>query len=993
MQAGVDVRVLGDVGVRVDGAEVGLPPGKQVALLAMLALQVGRSVPADRLVVGLWGADAPAEAVKTLQVHVSTLRKRLRVCGLDVTFSPSGYRLGVDDDQVDLGRFEALADRGLQASADGRPEVARELLGQALRQWSGEALSNVLDAPFAHGEVEALELRRTAVAIAKVDADLALGLGSTVVREVRELAAASPYDERICWQLMVALYRAGDQAQSLAELRRFRARLRNDLGLAPGPELVALERRILVHDAELLVPVGVRQVRRDNLPVDVATFVGRRRELDDVRDAVERSRLTTVTGAGGAGKTRLVVRAAQSFLDDPGQGVWLVELAGLADPALVPGAIAGAIGIQAGDIDELVGALGERRALIVLDNCEHIVDAVADVVLTLLRRCANLRMLTTSREPLAIEGERVYRIPPLNLPSGNAPGDLADSDAVQLFVERAGLQVPGFALDPTTAPHVVRICERLDGLPLAIELAAARLSSLPLETISRMLGERLSLLSGSRRHAEDRQRTIHALVDWSYALLSEDAQAMLQALSVFAGGFTLEAVASVTGADTVDLVSELVDKSLVEVADPRTGRLRLLETIREFAAERLAERGPQHVRAVRDAHADYFQQLAATSAPVLERGGRDQAASLDRLALEHDNLRATGATLLDHGRLTDGLKLVTHLRMFWEMRGHFREGATATQTFLDAVDPTLSPHDYGMALCTAADMHESLGDLIRTSEHATRAEILAAATGDVDVAVYATSSVAAVDVQRGEPRRALERLQRLRAEDLRGVDAALLQRLLLAEAGAALACGELALAKDSYTEVIAGAVAVGSDRRHALALSNLSVVDMEQGDLVAASAHLERALELNALMGDLTSTSYIRVNLGLVALLSEETTTAHTRYREALLIVGANGDSTVTHCALLGVALCAGYGDGDAVTAVTLHGVIDRFLRTHPSALMETEMSLREDDLSARRERMNQAEFDRLLGRGCTISVADAVDLALAVRPTGAGRTKFPSTP
>ncbi len=984
MQARVDVRVLGDVGLTLDGAEVALPTGKQLALLAMLALQVGRPVPADRLLMGLWGPDAPPEVVKTLQVHVSTLRKRLRGCGVDVLFSPSGYRLDVAADRVDVGRFEALADQGLQAAAEGRPEDARPLLDEALRQWSGEPLSNVLDAPFAPDEAEALQQRRLAVATAKVDADLALGLGSTVVEEVRGLAEAAPYDERICGQLMIALYRAGDQAQALAELRRFRARLDDDLGLLPGPELAALERRILEHDDELLVPVGMRQVRRDNLPVDVATFVGRRRELDDVRRAVELSRLTTVTGAGGAGKTRLAVRAAHSFLDDQAQGVWLVELAGLTDPALLPGTVAAAMNLSAGTVDELVEALGDRRALVVVDNCEHLVDAVADLALTLLRRCPNLRALATSREPLAVEGERVYRIPPLDLPRGTSPEELAGSDAVQLFVERAGLQVPGFVLDAATAPHVARICERLDGLPLAIELAAARLSSLPLDAISRMLGERLSLLAGRHRRTVTRQQTIHALVDWSYALLRQDAQEMLQELSVFAGGFTLEAVVSVAGADSVDLVTELVDKSLVEVADPRTGRFRMLETIRQFAAERLAERGPEYVRAVRDAHAVFFRQLAATSAPVLEDGGRDQAGCLDRLAVEHDNLRAAAATLLDHGRLSDGLGFVASLRDFWDIRGHFREGADMTQTFLDAAgaDAALDPHDHGVALCVAADMYDSVGELDRSLECARRAAELGRATGDLTVEVHALNAAANVHVKRDEARPVLEQFRLLRQRpDFGSVSSFLKRRTSFTETYAALACEEWKLAADILGRSIAEAAADGNDRHRALALSNLSVVDMGTGDLAAASAHLQEALELSAPLRDPVATAYIKVNLGLVALLDGDVPTALTRYREALLLNRAHAEKVVVHCALLGVAVCAPQGTA-VVPAATLHGVIDRYVDEQPGAFDPQELKLRDEDL-ARRRRDGGPQFDRARERGRSFALSDAVDLALSVKLAG----------
>jgi predicted ATPase/DNA-binding SARP family transcriptional activator len=980
MPAAVHVQVLGDVCVSVEGQHVPVPTGKQLGLLAMLSVNAGRSVPAERLVAGVWGEDAPPATAKTLQVHLSMLRKALRACDIDVTYSPSGYRLGVEADAVDVVRFETLARSGLAAAAEGRPEIASGLLANALREWSGQPLSNVVDMPFAAAIVHQLSLRRNAVAIAKVEADLALGLGSSVVEEARILASDHPYDERVCGQLMVALYRAGDQAQALAHLRAFRTRLRDDLGILPGPELRAVERQILRHDDELLVPAVLRQ-RRHNLPEDIARFVGRRTELADLREVVARSRLTTLTGAGGAGKTRLALATARALLESGAPEVWLVELAPVTDATLIPKTVADAVGLRAESLEELADAFGERSAVLVLDNCEHLVDAVAEVVVGLLHRCANLSLLSTSREPLAIEGERVYRIPPLRLPTGSSLAELEASDAVRLFVDRASLQLPNFVLDSETGPHVQQICSRVDGLPLAIELAAARLSSLTLESVAATISERLTLLSGSRRRAGTRQQTINSLVDWSYSMLDDAAKVMLEDLSVFSGGFTIESVSATTGIEAFEPVTELVQKSLVEVAHDSGGRFRLLETIRDFAAERLDSRGPEHGSALRNAHADFFLRLAVDSGIVLELGGRSQRAWLERLDIEHDNLRAAAGTLLDHERLTVGLRMARFMGRFWEIRGHYSEGAMVTQAFLDRASWEDDPHTYGMALCTAADMHLGLGNLAQLIEYTDRAASIARSTGDTAVEVLATlvaMNAHGID----DIDRVRARLQQLHDADLAGLEPSVALRLEFARAYTALHSKEWTLASSLLAEMIAAAAADNNDRMRAIALLHLAIADIAQQDLDAASRHLEQADELVAPMRDPAFTGFVKVNMGLVALMSDQAHVALNRYREALLRVRDTGDTTVIPCALLGIILCSSVlNPADDTTALTLHGVLDRLLVSLPTALDPNEYTLRRQSREAFEASLSPERINHLLRQGGDLTIKEAVDLALSVLP------------
>jgi predicted ATPase/DNA-binding SARP family transcriptional activator len=563
------VRVLGAVGAFADGVEVALPVGRPRALLAMLALAGAKPVSAQHLVTGLWGEDPPRTATKTLQVHMSTLRSRIRDAGAAVELTPAGYRLVVDPREIDLVQFEEGAETGLAALAEHRPDVASRALEQALALWTGDPLSNVMDAPFAPHEAERLTLRRVSVLQSKIDADLALGLGATLVDEVRQVADANPFNERACGHQMVALYRAGQPAAALEVFHRFRRTLGEELGLEPGPELVELERQILMHDDALLVERRGPSRKRHNLPEQLSSFVGRERDVDHVRQMVHDARLTTLTGAGGSGKTRLALSVVAGIVDQFDAGGWFLELAALTVPEHVVTAAAQVLGARpAAGVPGLIEHIGEQHLLVLLDNCEHLIDAAAALTESLLRRCPNLRVLATSREPLGIEGEHVYRVPSLGL----APPDVKDaasasqSAAVRLFVERAQAHRGDLALTDATAPDVAQICRRLDGLPLAIELAASRVRTLPVDQLARRIDERFRLLAGSGRAAHDRQYTLGALIDWSYDLLTEPERLMLERLSVFVGGFTMDAAETICSgpdAPAFDLVAALGDKSLL----------------------------------------------------------------------------------------------------------------------------------------------------------------------------------------------------------------------------------------------------------------------------------------------------------------------------------------------------------------------------------------------------------------------------------------------
>ena len=960
------VRVLGPVGMWVDDCEVPVPAGKPRAILAMLALAGGRAVSAEQLVIGLWGEDPPPTAAKTLQVHVSTLRARLRDSDTTLVLTSSGYRLSIDPEAIDVATFERIADDGMVALGEGRADVASRLLRSALAEWTGEPLSNVLDSPFAAHEADRLALRRLAVVQARVEADLSLGLGATLVDELRAIADASPYDERACGQLMVALYRSGQPAAALAVFRAFRSTLGEELGLEVGPDLVELEHHVLMHDDSLLSAPAGAAARRTNLPQDVSRFIGREAETIALAENVRRSRLMTVAGVGGAGKTRLALTVAGSLLDEFADGVWFVELAPLSRPDLVTAAVAEVVGSRVDDgIEGIADFIDARPMLVVLDNCEHVIDSVASLAHTLLRRCPGLRIIATSREPLAIDGEQIYRVPPLALVDvDKADADeIRGCDAVRLLADRAALQRPGFAISDDDAAAAARICGRLDGMPLAIELAAARLRTLTMDDLAQRLDERFSVLTGSSRHTLARQQTLRALIDWSYDLLSPHEQEMLDRLSVFVGGFTVEAAEAISAdaadLDALELLTALVDKSLVEVNDNDATRFRLLETIRQYATERLKTRDPGVVDGVRLTHARHYLLLAESAAPSLAQGP-GQLHWLERLSLDHDNLRVAAITFELRGEVDEGLRLVNALHDYWDIRTHMVEGASTITAFLEHPSARQHSEEYVLALCHAIDMLERIGELGRADELVARAENLASDLGSVDTEVTVAVRSSMLATRHGRFEEALDLLRPFAEADLAPSQAI---RLHMMWAYVCLYLDELVDARAALGRAAAVARDVGNERRLCAILSNLSCVDVAEGDLAAATTNLQEAQTLAARIGDSTTVLYILTNLGVVALQAGDLDRARISYRDGLLR-GTNGSDVIpVFGCMLGLALCS-TAKGDLATAAILHGVVETGYHGAETVLDPTETAMMREDRERLRDALGDTELTRLMEQG-----------------------------
>ncbi len=644
----MEYRVLGPIEVVQDGPPLSVQGKKPRALLALLLMRRNEPVPTELLIEDLWGDQAPATAANTLQVYVSQLRK---IVNDRVSREGSAYRLRVDPDELDAERFERLAEEG-DAALRGRSfREAADLLAEGLSLWRGPALADLRYESFAQGAIARLEELRLVANENRIEADLGLGRHDQVIGELEALIAEHPARERLRSLHMLALYRAGRQADALDAYQAARQTLLDDLGLEPGPELRELEQAILRQDETL----SRRPLPQSNVPVPASTLVGRRRELDQVTSALRGpTRVLTLTGPGGSGKTRLAIEAANVLADELADGAFFVALDAIRDPALLLPAIAEAVAVkESGDRslrESLAERLAGRQALLVIDNFEQLVEA-APVLSEVLEAAPGLSFLVTSRSALRVSGEQEYPLDPLDL-----------EDAVALFVERARRADPRFALTDENAAAVEEICGRLDGLPLAVELAAARTKLLPPDAMLALLDERLDLLSRGARDLPERHRALRDTVAWSYDLLGPDEKTLFAQLSVFGGGFTLESAVAVCDA-SLDGVATLLDDSLLERDGPR---FKMLETIREYALEQLAaEQEPDDVRR---RHAEHFLKLAESD-PVPE-----QAAWLARMDAERDNFREALSWSLDTREASLGLRLAAALWEFWWVRGYLAEG-------------------------------------------------------------------------------------------------------------------------------------------------------------------------------------------------------------------------------------------------------------------------------------------------------------------------------
>jgi predicted ATPase/DNA-binding SARP family transcriptional activator len=742
----VRVGVLGPLAVTDAAGRPVRVGGQRVrALLALLALAAGRPVPAHVLIERLWPEpdDRPVDAVNALQSLVSRLRAALRQASAAESVlesSSAGYRLAVRPEAVDAAVFEAAARAGSRALAAGDAATAARLLREALREWRGPALADVAGEEFAAAPAARLEELRSAAVLDRIEADLTLGDAVAVTGELRELTAADPLAERPRALLMRALAAAGRQADALAVYAEGRELLADRLGVDPSPRLEEAHLAVLRQEIPLAVPAGTAHIYPERTPPSPGpppalhggqrpptSFIGRDDDVTGVLKKLAEERLVTLTGPGGVGKTRLATEVASRLAGPPASGgpAYLAGLAPISDPSEVAYAVLDALGLRerviarhgadaalADPADRLCAALAGREAVLILDNCEHVIEAAASLADRLLTDCPKTRIIATSREPLRIPGETLWVVTPLAVPpaprptlSTSAPDvtsapnvtpsprvtspqvgipEISTYPAVRLFLDRGAAVQPGFALDDGNMADVARICQALDGMPLAIELAAPWLRTLPPAQLAERLDDRFALLTGGSRTALPRHQTLRAVIDWSWNLLSEPERVLARRLAVFPGGATLAAAEQVcpgdalTRGDVLPALSGLVAKSILSASDgagEHGPRYRMLETVRAYGLERLAEAGEE--TAVRDAMAAYYLDFAETADPLLRTA--QQRTWHRALTDEQDNINAALRWAVARQDAATALRFVRALGFYWTQRGRGEGDALARE--------------------------------------------------------------------------------------------------------------------------------------------------------------------------------------------------------------------------------------------------------------------------------------------------------------------------
>jgi predicted ATPase/class 3 adenylate cyclase/DNA-binding CsgD family transcriptional regulator len=728
---------------------------------------------------------------------------------------------------------------------------------------------------------------------------------------------------------------------------------------------------------------------RHNLPSQATSFVGRTAELAELRLLVSGgSRLVTIAGPGGIGKSRLALQVAADALDGSGDGVWLVELAPVAEPELVTRTAAAALGISETPgrpmLDTLIDAIGDRELLVILDNAEQVLDAVAALAGAVIRSCPRVCLLVTSREPLGISGEHLFRVSGLAVPPADlaAPDRLAAFESVQLFAGHAALQRRGFIVDDANAAAVAAICVRLDGMPLALELAAARLGSLSVSEINARLDQRFRLLTTGNRTALPRHQTLRALIDWSCDLLSPQEQIVFDRLSVFAGGWMLDAAEAVaSGGDVaewqvLDLLAALVGKSLVqaEVIGGST-RYRLLETIRQYSAERLALRAGPDLQDARVAHRDHYLSLVETGAARLR--GPDEDRWLDMIEADFDNIRAALAfSIADPGSAEPGLRLAAGLRAFVFARGHSGEVIEALGALLGRPDARQPTRYLALALVSNCKLLIHFDRRPGIPSMAEEAITIARGLGDDALAADALGALNWFSYLQGDLPTALARADEAVAL---ATAAGNPKRLVVALGHRAVfkaETGDLDSSLADYQEVLSLARAIGDNSTLAITLINLGVDQVTAGDFPAALAYLQDALKVADAHGYQHLSAAAEMNLGFAYLLNSDAASARRLLVGVLDRARVTSEMTWVHAAFLGLALAAGAGAAPAVAA-TLHGAADRQYEQAGQAFDAKESKMRARDHARLRDALGEAAFDAAYQRGRELSQADAMALAV----------------
>ncbi len=957
----MEFRILGSVEVADGGVPRDLGGLRERTLLARLLLSAGQIVSADRLAEDLWSGDPPPHCMATLRVYISRLRRALAAESGVLLTQPPGYRIVVAPGQLDADRFDALVAAGRDELAAGRPAAAAAGLRDALALWRGAPLSDVSDFAFAQAEVVRLNEARLAATEDLVEADLACGRHVTLTSQLEGLVATHPLRERLCGQRMLALYRCGRQAEALQAYQELRTRLAEELGIDPNPALSRLHEAILRQEPGLdwtpppepeppgeaaagrsapvaeagpdqpggqasraeeasraLRPAGTR------LPAETTSFIGRESELATIEDLLSLSRLLTLTGPSGSGKTRLALRAgAQAAARFP-DGVWLIELAPVTSQDLVTAVAATALSVREEPgrplAESIAAHLHDSEGLLVVDNCEHVLDGAGELIAGLLRACPLLRVLATSQSRLGLSGEASWPVPPLILPDPAAtdPQVVAQAEAVRLLRDRAALARPGFTLTAANAAAVSEICRRLDGIPLALELAAARLNALSAGQLAARIDDRFRLLAGRGRGGLPRHRTLQAAIEWSHDLLSETEQICFRRLAVFSGGCTLEAAEAVCpggplGAEEIfETVTALVDRSLL-TTEERSGSMRygMLESIHQFARARLEQAGESAELSRR--HLNWL--LGYVRQADLE--GPDQGAWLDLLETDLENFRialeaspAGAGAGPAPGREEQAvaerrLELAGLLATFWMVRGHVGLGRRWLEGALAAAGPDAEPRLRAAALDGIGQVASVQADFGLQRACQQESLIIWRRLGDDARVARCLGDLGAGAHIRGEYPDALAMYTEALELAERAGNAQLMARCLSGLGRLALHQDDLALATEYYTESMARFTQIGDLRRATLILGNLGVVALNRAEYDLARARFAEHLGNARKLGDRKLIGGALTNLGMVAYNTGELDRAAQLHAEALALADQVGDRRLAAVALTNLGLVA----------------------------------------------------------------------------------------
>jgi predicted ATPase/DNA-binding SARP family transcriptional activator len=924
------IQLLGAFRVALDGRVIESEAWrlrKAANLLKLLALAPAHRLQKEQIMELLWPELTPQAAANNLRRTLHEARRCLEpgttgsqyiISQADHLFLTAPVALSTDVEQ-----FE-------QAALHARNSPTPETYQAAVDKYTGELLPQDRYEDWAAGRRE--ELRQTFLSLLMEQARLRQGRGEwqAAIAACQRVVALEPSNEEAHGLLMRLYALGGQRGQALQQYQQLASALRADLGVEPDPALQRLRDEIaagrLPSDGQLVLAAPAATPRLPtNLPHALTSFVGRADAITAVKQRLEQIRLLTLTGPGGSGKTRLALQVARDLVERYMHGVWLVELAPLSDPSLVPQTVAQALGLKEArdrDVVQLLAAsLKARHLLLILDNCEHLIETVAQLADTLLRAAPRLTILTTSRQPLEVLGEGVWPVPPLSLPPTDWPPErLPEFEAIQLFTERARLVEWAFSLSADSWSTVVEICRRLDGMPLAIELAAARLRSQSLNQIAARLHERFALLTSGNRTALPRHQTLHAAIEWSYQLLPEGERRLFNCLAVFVGGASLEAVeavwppAAARRAGVSEGLTSLLDKSLLlrEAGPGDELRVGMLETIHAFALEQLRASG--ELDAARERHAAYFLGLAEAAEPQLI--GPRQTIWLERLEAEHGNLRAALAWAPARSDVETGLRLAAGLWRFWLVRGHYREGLQWIRRVLSQAKNLPRSALTVNVIRGAGVLSHRLGD--HTAARAYYAEGLAIARergeqSTVAELLNSSGLVAEAQGNYGEARSLYETSLGMsrEASDARGVASTLNNLGWLATLQA-----DYAAARSLIEESLALSRELGDTNMAGNALNNLGVLAYNMGDYAAARSCYDQRLALARELGSRYGTASALHNLGLVEAHQGNYPAAENLCAESLAISRELGDKTLVAASLQGLgSVHALQGESDLARA------------------------------------------------------------------------------